>query len=122
MACTTLQDAVEVALGGADPLRSEVLELDGGKPALFGKRFRDERLSGAHRPGEEHSHRATVSATFADVLGDVEQLSFDLVEASHHLEAMGGPHELDEAEALALDDLVLDARQVPHPFGVALRS
>ena len=43
----------------------------------------------------------------ADVLGDREQVLLDLLHAADHLEAVLRLDELDEAEALALDDLAL---------------
>src|SRR6185436_6799965 len=101
------EDLLEVAFGRAHPLGAEVLELDGGEAALLGEGLGDEGLAGAHRAGEEHAHRHAGGAPLADALGDQQQVALDLVHAAHHLEAELRLDELDEAEALALEDLAL---------------
>ena len=107
------QDLLEVALGGADPLGAEVLQLDRREAALLRERLGDERLAGAHRAGEEDAHRHAARAALADVLGDHEEVLLDLLHAADDLEAVLRLDELDEAEALALEDLALAPRDEP---------
>jgi hypothetical protein len=52
-----IEDLLQVALGGAHPLRPEVLQLDRGKAAFLRERLGDEGLAGAHRAGEQQAHR-----------------------------------------------------------------
>src|SRR5690606_32278225 len=101
------EDALEVRLRRADPLAPEVLELDRGEARLLHEGLGDERLAGPHRPGDQDAHRRAGAVALAHVLGDLEQLLLHLVDAADHREVVIGLDELDEAEALALDDLPL---------------
>jgi hypothetical protein len=101
------EDALEVRLRRADPLRAEVLQHDAGQPGLLDERFGDERLAGAHRAGEQQAHRYARGAAFANVLRDHRELFLDLFDAADDGEIVRRVDELDEPEALAPDDLAL---------------
>ena len=101
------QDLLEVALGRANPLRPEVLQLDRRQAAFLGERLRDEGLARAHRAGEQDAHRHAARPAVADVLGDHQEVLLHLLHAADDVEAVFGLDELDEAEALALEDLAL---------------
>jgi len=101
------QHFLEVPFRRTHPFRAEVLELDRGQPALLGEGLRDERLSCPHRPGEQHAHRHTRDMAALDVRGDEGKVFLDGLHTANDLESMIGLHELDETEALALQDLAL---------------
>src|SRR6185369_1402020 len=101
------QDLLEVALGRADPLAAEVLELDRREPGFFDERFGHEGFARPHRTGEKDSHGAPVAPSLANVFRDELKLLLRLLDAAHDGEIVPRLDEFDEPEALPLDDLAL---------------
>src|SRR5215813_4205006 len=108
-----VQYLFEITFGRADPLRTEVLQLDRREATLFREGFGDESLSRAHWTSKQNAHRHTASAAFANAIGDDEQVFLHLVHAADDFKPGQGFDKLHEAETLTLQDLALSFGNQP---------
>src|SRR6185503_13183338 len=100
-----VQDLFEIALSRAHPLRTKVLQLDRRQPALFRKRFRNERLSSSHWTGKQNSHRNPTRPAFANAFGNNEQIFLHFVHPSDNFKPVHGLDKLHQPKTLALENL-----------------
>ena len=106
------EDLLEVALGGAQPLVAEVLEHHAGDADLARPAHGEVRLAGADAPGQQVAHGQRLGLAAPEQLGVLAQPGLRLLVPADVVQRTARLDELEEPEALLLDQLALRAGQV----------
>ena len=117
------EDLLEVRLGRADPAIAEVLEDDARDAELARPALHEERLAGADAAGRSDSPSAARAARpCRSSVGVLAQPGLDRVVPGDVVERERRLDEIEQALALALDQLLLDLRRATRrvmPLAVA---
>ena len=68
---------------------------------------RDAEFAGSHRTREKNTHRHPRTVSLANIVGDGQQIFFDLFHSADDFKTVFGRDEFDQPETFAFDDFAL---------------